>query len=256
MIKVVRAECTAAEAGCAKYWIFGRIRLRGMLKEALAIESLPDNLPVEQQQEMWEAEVKLAQISAYENDSLPLKQKSTTSEFREKGTSADLLLGLPDTTSSYSDGQLQEDFLEDFAAVPGVVRSSRTNLTAHPRLASSQSRMRSDTTIVIDERDLNDNLKSMNRELGFKEKTSDWLHSQTASEHWLINPYSFLRIGGWAPDLLRHERLSSVLFLGISRNEGSVYCLGLVKTNSTDEEYRRIGLGFWNRMGFDERWRR
>jgi hypothetical protein len=251
MIKVMRAECTPAEADSEKYWIFGRIRLRGMLKEALAIESLPDDLIAEQQEEMPEAEAKLTQVSTAQNDTLPLKQDSVVSESRLEGTNDELLLEQPDTTPSYSDGQPDEDFLENFAPIPGVVRSSRANLTAPPRLVSSQSMMSSDPTIVIDERDLTDDLKSITRELGFEEYASDWLQNQTASEHWLINPYSFQRIGGWAPDLLRHERLSSVLFLGISRNEGSVYCLGLVKTDSTGEEYRRIGLGFWNSIEWD-----
>ena len=72
-----------------------------------------------------------------------------------------------------------------------------------------------------------------------------------AGVHWLIEPNAFNRVGGWAPDVLSHNRLSSVLFLGVSRGQKSVCCVGLVKVEGGSREYHRVGLSYWDLDGWD-----
>jgi hypothetical protein len=66
--------------------------------------------------------------------------------------------------------------------------------------------------------------------------------------HSLVDPNSHKKVGGYAPDVLTGEHDTLVLFLGISRARGSVCCLGLCRV---EDEYRRVGLGFWDGTDWD-----
>ena len=140
----------------------------------------------------------------------------------------------------------------------GAVRTSPFNLTAPPRLKSSQSVENREATIRIDTRDIDAALLATAIEKeGIVMLESDYMNQPLAGTHYLADPTDGNPIGYWAPDVIGSEKLTLVHCLAISRSRGYVWCLGLVPTGHAEREYHRVGLAFyaekeWERIDGDD----
>ncbi|KUJ17701.1 HET-domain-containing protein [Mollisia scopiformis] len=72
------------------------------------------------------------------------------------------------------------------------------------------------------------------------------------SGHPIVRDEDRVQLGHWAPDYKISESEYTVTFLAVSRSRGLVYCLGLELVDSQSQLYKRIGLGFWHELAWEE----
>jgi len=70
--------------------------------------------------------------------------------------------------------------------------------------------------------------------------------------HPILSAQNGTQLGWWAPDYESSEHKYEVVFLAISRCRGLVNCLGLAPLDEKGRIYKRIGLGFWHEVAWDE----
>ena len=213
----------------------GTLKIKGILKEALAIERIEDG----------ETAAVIPKWSDADTSQPKTLQESVHQYLRKSGPEVDVQNEekVAATRISYS--------IPD-VPVGGVIRTSSTDLTAHPRLVSSQSLPVDGQTYRMDERDLKEALATkLDDTDGIHRMEESYMNTPIAGAHFLVEPNAFKRVGGWAPDVLAQQRLSKVFFLGVSRGQKSVCCLGLVEVEGRSGEYRRTGLGYWDLASWD-----
>ncbi len=73
--------------------------------------------------------------------------------------------------------------------------------------------------------------------------------------HTLLDPETRQTVGLWAPDVSEKEYIVppklNIFCLAISRRKSYVWCLGLVPIEGSINEYRRVGLAYWNVQDWD-----
>jgi hypothetical protein len=70
--------------------------------------------------------------------------------------------------------------------------------------------------------------------------------------HPLTHPQTGAQIGHWVEDYEGSHVQYKFVHLAVSRYRGYVLCLGLHRTGRQRNQYKRIGLAFWNANAWDD----